>query len=463
MAIVGSKFYNNPQLGAAFEGIASMFAPPGAADLANYGLARERNQRSDIVAQLAKDPRYAGFDHQAILADLYDPTQSFYRVDADDATTRRGQDVAARTSITNNELDNRTSLLGTMFGTVAQDAMRPALPPEIAGLYGLPGLPEVQGNVGPLSETELNAQVRQRLLLEGDLTDDDFVAEFLGQIPIENVVGEGGVPEIVRRPDAVGRQPHFNKGAEAKGDLYNYVTPDGREGAAVFDGATLVDAATKEPLPEGVKVYKASAQGTTDELGMSTNSNRTDAQRLRASVANTNSLVNELEEIVRSNPATTGLAGDILSFVQDSKQVVAELAEAFGDNPDAPISAEDMQSIAARVLGADNGTYNPAFRQARALLLELAYANASMNNPSGEVSRFALERELEALGQGMMGNDEGVLAIVKIARDRMKRKLLQADVLDRSADPLTPDQIGPAAEEEWVRDPATGKLVRAGG
>ena len=61
-----------------------MFAPPDSSDLANWSLARERNQKSDIVAQLAKDPNYADFDHQSILADLFDPTQSFTKVGMDD-------------------------------------------------------------------------------------------------------------------------------------------------------------------------------------------------------------------------------------------------------------------------------------------------------------------------------------------------------------------------------------------
>jgi hypothetical protein len=112
-----------------------------------------------------------------------------------------------------------------------------------------------------------------------------------------------------------------------------------------------------------------------------------------------------------------------------------------------------------------SGDYNPKFRQARALLLEFAYANATMNNPSGEVSRYALERELEALGQGLVGNDKGLLGVLDIAKARMVRKLDQANVLDGTAAALTPDQIGPnetpgAAGEEWVRGP-DGKLVRA--
>ena len=102
MAIKTSRFYSDPNLGQGFSNLASAFAAPDAGDSANYALARQRNQQSDIVAQLAKDPKYSGFDQQKILADLYDPTGSFYKVDADDATTRRGQDLTASTSLANN-------------------------------------------------------------------------------------------------------------------------------------------------------------------------------------------------------------------------------------------------------------------------------------------------------------------------------------------------------------------------
>lgn len=439
MSVKASRFYNSPQLGAAFENIAGMFAPPDSGDLVNYAQAAGLRQKQGIIDQLKSDPRYSGAD-AGVLADLFDPTNSWAAQDQNTATTRRGQDITAATSITNNKADNQRSFVTDMFGPVSQDALRPAVPASVSGLFGVgEALPQVDGNRSPLSATQVEGQQLLRLIGEGDITDKMQVNDYLGSNTPVKVVGADGKPTFASPGAALGQTAYVDAGSEAKGELYNYVTADGGEGTALFDGKTLVDQSTGAPLPQGVKIYKASAQGTTDQIGMGTNSNRTDAQRLRASVANANTLVNELEKVVVENPAATGLAGDAMSFLQDSGQVLTELTATFGDGP---LSAEQMAAVTGEIDKATGGKYNPAYRQARAMILELAYANASMNNPSGEVSMQALAREVDALGQGMMGNDQGLLGVLDVARSRMRRKLGQADVLDGSAPSLTPDQIG---------------------
>jgi hypothetical protein len=431
--------YNNNALGQSFENIASMFAGPSSSDMANWSLAKERKQKTEQLAQLFANPNDPNFDRRNIVVGNYNPTQSFYAQDQNNTTAMRGQDISARTSIANNAADNQRAVVTNMFGTVAQDAMRPALPESVAGMYGLPALPEVQGNRSPLSATQFDAAQKQRLIDSGQLTDDALLAAITGDIPVEQTVGPNGEPIFTRRGDAVGKQAYVNRGAEAKGELYNYVTQDGGEGTALFDGQTLVDQSTGQPLPQGVKIYKAAAQGTADQIGMGTNSNRTDAQRLRAGVSNMNALVNELDTLVADNNATTGLAGDIMSFMQNSGQVVKELASTFGEGP---VTPEAFAALTAQIDQQTGGQFNPAYAQARKMMLELAYASASMNNPSGEVSMQALAREVDALGQGMLGNDQGLLSVLEVVRSQMRRKLMQADVLDGRTPALTPDQIG---------------------
>lgn len=441
MAIVRSNKYNDPAIGAIFENIAGMFAPPSAGDTVNYAQANEINQKIGIIEKLKSDPRYAGADG-GVLAGLFNPTQSFYAQDQNNATAVRGQDVLATTSRMNNAADNQRSFVTDMFQPLAQGEVRPDVPLDITSLFDVPGaLPQAAGAAKPLSETEARGALIQQAPA---LNDQQLIALAMGNTPTANVVGADGKPVVSYESDAVGKEPYFNKGAEAKGELYNYVAPTGEEGTAVFDGANIVDAITKQPLPEGVKVYKASAQGTTDQIGMGTNSNRTDAQRLRASVSNADALVNQLEQIVVDHPAATGLAGNVMSFVQDSGQVIKELTTTFGDGP---ITPDQMRSVTEKIDQVTGGKYEPAYRQANALILELAYANASMNNPSGEVSMQALAREVDALGQGMMGNDQGLLGVLSITRDRMKRKLVQADVLDGTTAAPTPDQIGQPTNE----------------
>lgn len=181
MSIRGNGGYHSPELAQAAQNIAQMFGPPSASELAAYSTARANNQKSNIVAQLAQNPEYAGFDHQAILADLYDPTQSFQRVNMDDATTRRGQDVAAATSIQNNELTNRTGLISNMFGALNEGQVRPALPGDIASMYGLPELPQAAGLPKPRTQAEVLGGQTQRLIDSGQITDANLVSTVMGK------------------------------------------------------------------------------------------------------------------------------------------------------------------------------------------------------------------------------------------------------------------------------------------
>lgn len=445
--------YNNSALGQSFENVAAMFAPPPAGDLVNYAQAAALRQKQGIIEQLKSDPRYKGAD-AGVLAGLFAPTQSFYAQDQNNATAQRGQDIAAQTSVANNTLDNQTKLALPRFSPLSPGEVLPAVQGNLASQFGLPGdLGAVAGPVKPLTDAEARGAIIQNN--PKPLTPEEITALTMGSTPTQNVVGPDGKPVVSYNTGAVGKEPYINKGAEAKGDLYNYVAPDGTEGAAIFDGTNIVDAITKQPLPENIKVYKASAQGTTDQIGMGTNSNRTDAQRLRAAVGNANALVNDLEGIIKANPAATGLAGDAVSFLQDTGQVVKEIAATLAKNPESPITPDEFRVVTDQLDKATGGSYNPAYRQARALILELAYSNASMNNPSGEVSMQALSREVDALGQGLMGNDQGLLGVIDVARGRMRRKLQQADVLDGSAKPLTPDQVGSGPADAAPAQPQT--------
>jgi hypothetical protein len=145
----------------------------------------------------------------------------------------------------------------------------------------------------------------------------------------------------------------------------------------------------------------------------------------------------EIDETIRKNPASAGLAANVLSFSQDLGQVFREFGEKFGKT-DTPVSFGDLQAIANRVAP---GAYDPVYREVRAQLLELAYANARLDNPRGEVSRFALERQIEALGLGTVGNDQSVLAVLGSSRGRLLRSLAEADVLDGTAPAPTPDSL----------------------
>lgn len=177
--IQGNGGYNSVAMAKAAADIAQMFAPPSGSDLAGYSVARKNNQESDFRAQLAQMAQADTFDREqfdrlGMVAGNWTPNQSFHSVNIDDATTRRGQDISAATSIQNNELDNRTKLISDMFDARDPYHNQPALPADIAASFGLPEIPAMPGLSKPLSETEWTAQQGQRLFDAGLLSDDEI-------------------------------------------------------------------------------------------------------------------------------------------------------------------------------------------------------------------------------------------------------------------------------------------------
>jgi len=108
--------YNNPAIGQAFASLGEMFAPPSGQDAAAWAVANAKNaeaqRRAELYAGAAGDP-----DRQAVIADLYDPTQSYHAVGLNNAATLRGQDIAAQTSIANNAADNARARYGIDVGS----------------------------------------------------------------------------------------------------------------------------------------------------------------------------------------------------------------------------------------------------------------------------------------------------------------------------------------------------------
>lgn len=447
-----NQYYRDPALAQAFNNLAGMFAPPSGSDLAGYATARAKRDEASRLAELfnyAKNPDYnrEQFDRLGIAAGRYNPNQSYYSVDQGNATQRYGVDVGAQTSRMNNAADNaaklriadgnnRTTVVGQMFQPLNPGQVRPAVPGEIAGNFGLPELPMETGVPKPMSEAEVKGAERQDLRAKGLLTDQQILESVVGsQAPVQ-ALGPDGKPRFMSPGAAVTQGAQPAPSAAQKPSTFVAVLPDGttRVPAVQNPDGTFRHAQTGEPLPTDITIFDVPrAQGSAADVGMGTTANRTRAQAMRAQVTNTNKLIQDLDGLVRSNPAASGLAANILSFAQDAKQVVKELGASFGGDPNSPVSEGQLKAVAERFLPQTGEGYNPVYREVRSKLLELAYANARMNNPSGEVSRFALEREIEALGLGTVGNDQSVLTVLKSAAGRMERTLAEADVLEGRA------------------------------
>lgn len=331
MARRASRYYNDPQIGAIFENIAGMFGPPDSGELVNYAQAAGLRQKNDIIAQLRGDPRYKGAD-AGVLAGLFNPTQSWTALEMGDATTRRGQDITAATSRANNLQDNQFRTISDMYGPLNQGQLRPELPVDMTDFMGLPAMPAVAGAPKPMTENEVMGSELQRLIEAGTITDDDLTAKTLSDIPVENIVGEGGRPVTVRRSDAVGAEPYFNRGAEAKPENAIGLLPDGQTQVPAIqgEGGAWFHAQTGERLPDDVRIFKVpQAQGSAADVGLTKPTNTYIEQQLIDIGSAKNTAVG-LRDLIAQAPASQGFVGWLRGTAQNVVQVGGELGQFFG-------------------------------------------------------------------------------------------------------------------------------------
>jgi hypothetical protein len=331
----------------------------------------------------------------------------------------------------------------------------------------------LDGQAKPMSSDEVVAAVVQDQLAKGGVTPQAVMGPKLGT-PTQVQTEQG--PRFSTPGEAMlnGATPVPTQSTGVRKDAMA-VLPDGRRAPVTRapDGLQWQMADGSPVPPDAVVSNMPSPQGSNEQLGLGTTANKTRAQAIRGTVANADRLIADIDETIRTNPASAGLAANVISFGQDVGQVFREFGEKFS-NPNAPVSAQDLFALTQRIAPGD---YNPVYRRVKAQLLELAYTNARLNNPSGEVSRFALEREIEALGLGSVGNDKAVLAVLDASRSRLRRSLNEADVLEgRTPAPTTnslyspnnqtvapPPQAGaaaPAAPRGRVRFDENGNMVQ---
>lgn len=285
MAIRSSGYFNDPAMAQAAGNLASLFAPPSGADAAGWAAANAKNAEASRLAQLfdyaktAEGFDQAQFDRLGVGSGTYAPNQSYYAVDQGNATARRGQDVTASTSITNNQADNvralqansadnQRAVVTSAFGPLSEGQVRPAIPSSIASIYGLPDLPQEAGVPKPMSVDEVRAAGLQRGLGDGSLSDTDLIDSVMGsQTPVQ-AVGPDGKP-VFMNPGAATRTgaEAFVKPTSGSDTVRNYARPDGSGGSARFDDTVQdwLDTSTGERLPQGTRTY--TGQLTGDAVG----------------------------------------------------------------------------------------------------------------------------------------------------------------------------------------------------
>lgn len=455
---MAGRYFNNEAIASAASNIASLFAPPSAGDIAGYAQAaslRDQNARLSSLWAAAGDD----FDKMGVAAGQWNPNQSYYAVNLGDATTRRGQDISSADSRYATDVGARTDLgqtyLNSSMAPLNPGQRRPGPDPVAAAILGQSGIALPEQLPGAEFGVPEMMSMDQAQALDYMRQPDPVRDAIIGsEIQFEQTVGPDGRPILTPRNAAIGREAFINQGSQAAPEPITFERDGVRMGGFVRDGQ-FVDSQGKPLTPEetGTVTKIGQPQGSNDELGV-TNSNQTDYNRVQQTVTQSNLLLDDLERLISQNAGAAGAPGAMQSFAQDFLQVGRELGAVLGGDENAIITP-DMLGVLA-----PGNSYNPVFREIRAGLLQLAYLNAQRDNPRGEVSRFALERQIEALGQGMVGNDQSILAAIGMNRRANQRALAGAEALigrtpaaPAASPPPAAPQIPPAAIDYLRQNP----------
>jgi hypothetical protein len=239
MPITKNGYYNDPAIGEAFGNIADIFKPPSATEAYAAAKAAETKQHINVLAELyahANDPSVSldQLDRAGAVTGVFNPTQGFGARNMDDATKRYGVDKTTAAAIANNKADNNQKMAQTRYGAIAEGASLPAMPANVASLYGLPesgavgggvklnqgetytapdglsygGKAALAGTPKPLTDAEYKAAEMARLQKEGKLTDPNMMSLIMSGAPTEDVVDPVTGQAIIKpRNEAVGMQP----------------------------------------------------------------------------------------------------------------------------------------------------------------------------------------------------------------------------------------------------------------
>lgn len=218
MAIRYNPAYRN-DVNEFFKGLSSLFAPPSAQDRSAYAKAAATREQSARLAELYSDPHLGDWDRRAIAAGLYNPTQSYYAQDQNDATARRGQDLNLQGTLGRTAMEQEGAMARQMAQPVLVNENQTAfLPGQTQAATGLGNMLFGNINVGqgevtttpdgrtitgpekPLTESELKATI-----LAGMPIEQQQAAAF-GSTPIEAIIMDGE-PVNVTRPQALGQTP----------------------------------------------------------------------------------------------------------------------------------------------------------------------------------------------------------------------------------------------------------------
>lgn len=387
-------------------------------------------------------------------AGLWNPNQSYYGVDTNAATLRRGQDVSAHTSLTNNAADNERALavarernandlITTIMGPVGQGQTR-YVPPQVAQNLGVPEqqygamslspgermvMPDgrtLEGAAKPMSETEVKGAAIQGLL--GDpATRDPMLKVIMGSPDTKEVMTPEG-PKIIAQADAIGQTPYHYSASQPK----NYRTPDGSMGTAVFDDAGRpVDAMTRQALPQGSQMFSSNVQGSKDDVLSSPTTNK--VQDEIGDIIKVADTSRTLRAMVQNAPASQGLVGRLRGTVQDVIATGDEISKLVGRNQsilDEAVKSGYVTPETAEMYG----FYDPSIQSIKLLQMSLAVQYAKFNNPGERMTNELFSHAMNAIGgNDLLSNRKQLIASLDAIDGTLRQRFARAQFADPEA------------------------------
>jgi hypothetical protein len=470
MAITANRF-NDPALGAAFGNIASVFAPPSAQDMVGYTTAQAKKQEAERLAWLFANPNDPLADRKATMAGVYAPTSSYYAVDQNTATDRRGQDIGASTALATNAADNTRALqeatIAGQFGLADQfmtpldpGQVQPGLPSSVASAYDVPAFPRTDGAPKALSETEQKAAERARLQSTGTMTDTMLLDTILGEnAPVKAVGAEGPVYMSPGEAARTGASAYVDAGSAAKPENGMAVLADGTQVPAIQDVVTgrWKHAQTGQELPADVSIFKTPAPtGTNADLGVGKPvANNIDKQLVDLAVAK--DTATKLRGMIAEAPASQGAVGWLRGTTQNVIATGGELGEYFGGGMAEVAAAIESGAADANLAGAFDPNI-PAIEM-MANLLAFQYAKTT----TGErLSNEMLKASKAALGlEGLTANQASSLARIDMAIEQMgsQEQILRGIKKNGTGTPTAPGAPEVTGEVPEGVDPADWEFM----
>lgn len=458
MTFRANPHFNNPAFAQAASNIASLFAPPSGSDAAGWAAARAKQEEASRLAQFYQQSQDPNVDLDALSrtgigVGAYDWRGSKYGVDQGNATLRANNAADNERAIETNRLDNQTRAIGTLFQPLNPGQVRPEVGAEFMDLLAMPVAPAAAGAPKPQTETEWKAAQNQRLLDNGQVTDEVLIDAIMGdKTPVKAIDPRTRQPAYMSPGAAVrqGAQPYEAASAE-RVDNYLAVGPDGEEvrfpGIVGPDGR-IIDANTGKVVPNVLRKegtgggisFEADGQGgvrfTTGGSG-NTVSQQTNLQGQRdAATQSARELQTLFDNITASD---VGVAGNFNDFLTNYG------AQIFPDVARGDVTAMRTQMQAAT--------------------MRLARSLAGDNRIDGNDRRMAQEIMAgQGLGESLPGARAKIAALTVLHAYRAKF----AGSLAAGGDPLPPingtvlgqlvddGAISPALAAEYQRTMLSG-------